>query len=58
MADENHGNTFPVFDPTKKIDYIWISKNNLEKVSKVTIPFAIQYSDHLPLEAEVSLINN
>ncbi|WP_339867143.1 endonuclease/exonuclease/phosphatase family protein [uncultured Algoriphagus sp.] len=55
MSDENLGNTFPVLNPVKKIDYIWVSREVLLKVSKVNIPLGIHSSDHLPLEAEISI---
>lgn len=55
LVDEKLRNTFPVINPVKKIDYIWVSEENLRKVSKVRIPLKIQSSDHLPLEAEVIL---
>lgn len=58
MADKKLGNTFPDTDPVKKIDYIWLSRDNLQKISRVSIPLEIQSSDHLPLEAEVTLKSN
>ena len=54
MADESLGNTFPTKNPVKKIDFIWTSKENLEKVNKIHIP-TIHWSDHLPLEADLVL---
>ena len=53
MSDENLENTFPVLNPVKKIDYIWVSREVLRKVSKINIPLGILSSDHLPLEAEI-----
>jgi endonuclease/exonuclease/phosphatase family metal-dependent hydrolase len=55
MADTNLGNTFPTLDPIKKIDFIWISKDHLEKVKSIHIPATNHFSDHLPLEADVVL---
>lgn len=58
MADANLGNTFPVVDPVKKIDYIWVSKNCFLESPKIQIPNAVKHSDHLPLMAEIVLICN
>ncbi|WP_057938530.1 endonuclease/exonuclease/phosphatase family protein [Algoriphagus resistens] len=58
MADEKLGNTFPVIDPSKKIDYIWTSKVHIKKVTHVKIPSTIHYSDHLPIEAVLVLKSN
>jgi endonuclease/exonuclease/phosphatase family metal-dependent hydrolase len=55
MADTNLDNTFPTLEPIKKIDFIWTSKDHLEKVSSTHIPTTIHWSDHLPLEAELVL---
>lgn len=55
MADTKLGHTFPTLDPIKKIDFIWTSKDHLEKVSGTHIPATIHCSDHLPLEADLLL---
>lgn len=54
MADESLGNTYPTLNPIKKIDFIWTSKKNLELVRNIHIPI-IHWSDHLPIEADLSL---
>ncbi|MEB2775384.1 endonuclease/exonuclease/phosphatase family protein [Algoriphagus sp. D3-2-R+10] len=58
MADDKLDYTFPVINPSKKIDYIWISKDHSKNISHVKVPLTIQYSDHLPLEAELTLKSN
>jgi len=55
MADSNLGNTFPVVNPHKKIDYIWVSKDCFLQSSEIQIPLSITYSDHLPLMSDILL---
>lgn len=55
MADSNLGNTFPVVEPSKKIDYIWVSKLCQAQIFNIQIPLTVKHSDHLPLEADITL---
>lgn len=46
--------TFPELEPTKTIDYIFVSKGNLKKVEKLSIP-GVYYSDHRPLSVIIRM---
>ena len=54
LVGKGDGFTSPARLPIKRIDYIWISKNNLLKPLKVWIPES-DASDHLPVVAEFEL---
>ena len=55
MSDWTLGNTFPVVNPSKKIDYIWVSETCLPQAPTIEIPTTVRHSDHLPLLAEINL---
>lgn len=55
MTDTTLKNTFPAGNPSKKIDYIWLSKFCQKLETPVQIPLSITYSDHLPLMATIML---
>lgn len=55
MSDSSFGNTFPVVKPSKKIDYIWVSKTCLNQDPNIQIPLTVNHSDHLPLLADLTL---
>jgi len=46
----NLGNTFNSKDPSKRIDYIFYTKNSIEYISGKVLNQFGQASDHLPLE--------
>ena len=46
----NLGNTFNSKDPSKRIDYIFYTKNSIEYISGKVLHQFGQASDHLPLE--------
>lgn len=46
--------TFPADKPTKKIDYIMVSKANLKKVLKQEV-YPVLYSDHLPVISTIQI---
>lgn len=56
-ADPLNAFTFPVDQPVKKIDYIFISKAFLNRVVDFEVLNAVKYSDHLPIMATVELGN-
>ena len=53
QAGQGDGFSFPANPPTKRIDYIWISKDKALLPRKVWIPES-KASDHLPVVAEFS----
>lgn len=55
LPDGNLGNTFPVINPTKKIDYILVSAPCLTQDPTIQIALTVHHSDHLPLLAELEL---
>ncbi len=54
QAGIGDGFTFPVRTPTKRIDYIWLSKGNWCEPLRAWIPHS-EASDHLPLVVELKL---
>ena len=53
VVGKGDGFTFPVRTPTKRIDYIWISKGTVEPLKMEVI--RTEASDHLPIVAELRL---
>jgi endonuclease/exonuclease/phosphatase family metal-dependent hydrolase len=51
---QGHGFSFPANKPTKRIDYLWISKDEALMPLKTWIPES-EASDHLPVVAEFEL---
>jgi endonuclease/exonuclease/phosphatase family metal-dependent hydrolase len=49
-----NGFTFPVRTPSKRIDYIWLSKGNWSQPLRAWVPHS-EASDHLPLVVELKL---
>jgi len=48
--------TYPDDHAVKRIDYIMVSKDTMQKEEAVDAPGVVHYSDHLPLIAEMELI--
>lgn len=55
FMDQSLAPTFPAAEPIKKIDYIFVSPSLLKKNSSTVVRKEIRYSDHLPLEAMLTL---
>lgn len=55
ITDSKLGNTFPVKEASKKIDYIMISTKNLYSIKESTVLTDEDHSDHLPLWSEIEL---
>jgi len=64
QLEEGHANiglegvnvlTYPDDKPVKRIDYIFVSRDDLKKVASSVVNSNIHHSDHLPLMAEVVL---
>lgn len=55
ITDNKLGNTFPVYDPSKKIDYILVSTKNLVSVKESKVFAEIDHSDHLPLWSDIAI---
>lgn len=53
-ADKDHKMTFPAPEATKKIDYIFVSKSSLKKITRHWVPVNA-YSDHLAAIATIVL---
>lgn len=47
--------TYPVGEPVKKIDYIFVSSRDLKKVISGKVLNDIRHSDHLPLSSEIDI---
>jgi endonuclease/exonuclease/phosphatase (EEP) superfamily protein YafD len=54
QVGSGNGFTFPVRTPSKRIDYIWLSKGNWCQPLRAWVPHS-EASDHLPLVAELKL---
>jgi len=55
ITDTNLANTFPVYEPSKKIDYIMVSSNDLVSVKESKVFVDIAHSDHLPLWSAIQI---
>lgn len=50
----NSALTYPTENPTKRIDFIWLSRGANWELLKMTVP-EVNYSDHLPVIATIVL---
>ncbi|WP_118194393.1 endonuclease/exonuclease/phosphatase family protein [Albibacterium indicum] len=55
LTDAKLGNTFPVYEADRKIDYIMVSSKNLHSVKGAKVLDKEDHSDHLPLWSAVEL---
>lgn len=53
LVNKDAGNTIPAQKPTKRIDYVWITKDSLEPLKSEVI--SSEASDHRPVVAELRL---
>ena len=51
MVNQDPGFTIPVKKPSRRIDYVWITKNSIEPLKLEVL--ASEASDHLPIIAEL-----
>lgn len=55
ITDKRLSNTFPVYNASKKIDYIMVSNKSLVSVKESKVFVEVNHSDHLPLWSVVKL---
>jgi endonuclease/exonuclease/phosphatase family metal-dependent hydrolase len=58
---DTKGYTFPTWDPHVRLDYVFVPEVFLKRLSNcevVTVPAAVQASDHFPLLAQIDLDSN
>jgi exodeoxyribonuclease III len=58
---DTKGYTFPTWDPHVRLDYVFVPEVFLKRLSScevVTVPAAVQASDHFPLLAQIDLDSN
>ncbi|MDP4174964.1 MAG: endonuclease/exonuclease/phosphatase family protein [Bacteroidota bacterium] len=59
MLNGSNGYSFPSVNPDRRIDYIYISKNILNRIKPLSIKLIrSEASDHLPVVAEFELLGN